>query len=77
MTPGDVYRVEIRLYATSNLFERGHRIRIDVSSSSFPAYDVNSNDGGPLMTAAEPVVAVNSIHHDRVRRSRLRLPVIE
>jgi hypothetical protein len=77
MTPGEVYRVEIRLYATSNLFQQGHRIRVDVSSSSFPAYDVNLNDGGPLMTAGEPVVAVNCIHHDRVRRSRLRLPVIE
>src|SRR5262249_6361640 len=77
MTPGEVYRVELRLYATSNVFQAGHRIRLDVSSSSFPAYDVNPNDGGPLMTAAAAVVAVNSIHHDGARRSRLRLPVIE
>jgi len=76
MTPGEVYRVELRLYA-SNLFQAGHRIRLDVSSSSFPAYDVNLNDGGPLMTAATPVAAVNAVHHDVVHSSRLRLPVIE
>jgi putative CocE/NonD family hydrolase len=65
MTPGTVYRVEIPLYATSNVFQQDHRIRLDVSSSSFPAYDVNPN------------VAVNSIHHDAVHASRLRLPVVE
>jgi putative CocE/NonD family hydrolase len=77
MEPGEVYRAEIRLYATSNVFQRGHRIRIDVSSSSFPAYDVNDNTGGTLMTASVPLVARNSVHHDARYHSRVRLPIIE
>jgi hypothetical protein len=77
IVPDQVYRIEIDLYATSNLFQRGHRLRVDIVSSSFPAYDVNSNTGGPLLDAREsPLIAINSVYHDREHQSQLVLPVI-
>jgi uncharacterized protein len=77
IVPDQVYRIEIDLYATSNLFQRGHRLRVDIASSSFPAYDVNSNTGGPLLDARElPLIAINSVYHDREHQSQLVLPVI-
>ena len=48
MTPGEVYRVQIALPPTSNLFAAGHRIRLDISSSNFPRFDVNPNTGEPV-----------------------------
>ena len=48
MTPGTVYPLTIKLYPTSNIFKRGHRIRVDISSSNFPRFDVNPNTGEPL-----------------------------
>lgn len=48
MTPGEVYQVTINLYPTANLFKQGHRIRVDISSSNFPRFDVNPNTGDPL-----------------------------
>ncbi|MFW2335135.1 CocE/NonD family hydrolase, partial [Ilumatobacter sp.] len=48
MNPGEIYEIELRLQATSNLFAPGHCIRVDVSSSNFPHYDVNPNTGEPL-----------------------------
>ena len=48
MQPGTIYPIAIKLYPTSNVFKRGHRIRVDVSSSNFPRFDVNPNTGEPL-----------------------------
>lgn len=77
MRAGEVYRVEIELYPTSNLFLAGHRIRLDIASSSFPAYDVNPQSGGPLLDTAElPTAAVNHLYHDPERLSQLTLPMI-
>lgn len=76
MTPGEVYRVEIPMYPTSNLFGRGHRIRLDVSSSNFPRFDVNPNTGEPLGRHTHTQVAINTIHHDPAHPSHLVLPVI-
>jgi len=47
MVPGQIYPVRIALPPTSNLFQAGHRIRLDVSSSNFPHFDVNPNTGEP------------------------------
>lgn len=74
--PGEVVRIEIALYPTSNLFDAGHRIRLDVSSSNFPRFDVNPNTGDPLWTERVRRVAENTIHHDRDRPSHVVLPVI-
>ncbi|MBX6342259.1 MAG: CocE/NonD family hydrolase, partial [Thermomicrobiaceae bacterium] len=76
MEPGEVYRVEIPMYPTSNLFSAGHRIRLDVSSSNFPRFDVNPNTGEPLGRHTHTEVAINTVHHDREHPSHLVLPVI-
>jgi uncharacterized protein len=47
MRAREIYAVTIELFPTSNLFERGHRIRVDISSSNFPRFDVNPNTGAP------------------------------
>lgn len=71
-----VYRVEFPLYPTANRFAAGHRIRLDVSSSNFPRFDVNPNTGAPLWTDATTVIATNTIFHDADRASHVVLPVI-
>ncbi len=76
MTPGVVVPVTIRLYPTSNVFKKGHRIRVDVSSSNYPRFDVNPNTGEPLGTSRRAVVAENSVYHDAARPSRVVLPVV-
>jgi hypothetical protein len=76
MKPGAIYPFTIRLYPTSNLFKRGHRIRVDISSSNFPRFDVNPNTGEPLNDHRRMVTAVNTIHHDRAHPSHILLPVI-
>ena len=78
MTPGEVYRIEIDLVATANVFAAGHRIRLEVSSSNFPRFDRNTNSGGVIAqeTEADFVRATNTVWHDDVRASHLILPVI-
>ena len=78
MTPGEVYRIEIDLVATANVFAAGHRIRLEVSSANFPRFDRNTNSGGVIAqeTAADFVRATNTVWHDDVRASHLILPVI-
>jgi putative CocE/NonD family hydrolase len=77
MEPAKIYEVEIKLYATSNLFQRGHRIRVDISSSNFPAFDVNQNNGGSLTKRDKlPIVAENTIYHSPEHASYIRLPII-
>jgi uncharacterized protein len=74
--PGEVYEVAIPFYPTSNLFAPGHRIRLDVSSSNFPRFDVNSNTGGPLGVPGPMVVADNTVHYAASRPSHILLPVV-
>jgi len=74
--PGRSYPITIKLYPTSNIFQRGHRIRVDVSSSNFPRFDVNPNTGEPLNQHRRQVVAVNTVHHDADHPSHIVLPVI-
>ncbi|MGR3311933.1 CocE/NonD family hydrolase [Roseovarius indicus] len=76
MTPGEVYEVQLRLQATSNFFAAGHRIRIDISSSNSPHYDVNPNTGEPLGLNRCQQVARQSLYVDRVRSSHVDLPII-
>jgi len=76
MTPGSVYEFTIRLYPTANVFKKGHRIRLDISSSNFPRFDVNPNTGEPLNRHRRMVVATNTIYHDRSRPSHIVLPVV-
>ena len=76
MKPGQVYEFTIQLYPTSNLFQAGHRIRLDISSSNFPRFDVNPNTGEPLNAHRRMVTATNTIYHDNARPSQVILPVI-
>ncbi len=76
LVPGRVYRCAFSLYPTANVFGAGHRIRLDVSSSNYPRFDVNPNTGDPLWSNGLTAVAVNAIHHDAERPSRLTLPVV-
>lgn len=76
MQPGQVYRAAFDLYPTSNLFKKGHRLRIDVSSSNYPRFDLNPNTGEPLGTSRRKLPAQNSLFHDRDHASRVLLPVI-
>jgi len=76
MEPGKVYPLTIKLYPTSNVFKKGHRIRIDVSSSNFPRFDVNPNTGEPLGEHRRWATAVNTVYHDPQRASHVLLPVI-
>lgn len=76
MKPGEVYPVTITLYPTSNLFKRGHRIRVDISSSNFPRFDINPNTGEPLQQSRRSMTADNTVYHDRARPSHIMLPII-
>ena len=76
MTPGQTYKLSFPLYPTSNLFKKGHRIRVDVSSSNFPRFDVNPNTGEPLGKSLRKEVAVNAVYHDREHPSHVVLPVV-
>lgn len=76
MEPGVVYQVRIDLPPTSNLFQAGHRIRLDVSSSDFPRFDINPNTGEPMGRHTHSVLAHNSVWLDREHPSHIVLPII-
>jgi uncharacterized protein len=76
MTPGEVYPVTIELGPTSNRFVAGHRIRVHVSSSSFPRFDINPNTGAPLGSAEGTVVATNTVYLNAARPSHVILPIV-
>jgi putative CocE/NonD family hydrolase len=76
LIPGEIYKIRIDLWATSNLFHKGHRIRLEISSSNFPRYDRNLNTGEDLLTAQRMVVASQTVYHDNAHPSALILPVI-
>jgi hypothetical protein len=79
LEPGQIYELHLDLWATSNLFKAGHRIRLEVSSSNFPRFDRNTNTGGVIETESEQdfVTAINRVYHDAARPSHLLLPIIE
>jgi putative CocE/NonD family hydrolase len=76
MEPGKTYRIEVTAFATSNLFKAGHRIRLDVSSSNFPHFDVNPNTGEPEARATRMQVATNTVYMDAERPSHVRLAIV-
>jgi putative CocE/NonD family hydrolase len=75
MTPGQPYAFVFKLYPTSNIFKKGHRIRLDISSSNWPRFDVNPNTGGPLGLQQHYRIAHQTIYHDADRASRIVLPI--
>ena len=76
LTPGAVEAYEVEVGVTANVFKRGHRIRLEVSSSNFPRFDRNLNTGADPATDAEIRVAHQTVLHNRAHPSHLILPVI-
>jgi putative CocE/NonD family hydrolase len=77
MQSGKVYEVNLTPMSTSNYFEKGHRIRIEVSSSNFPRFDRNMNTGGNNYDETEGVIATNKIHHSSKYPSYVSLPILK
>jgi hypothetical protein len=75
LSSGEICRITVESFATSNLFKKGHRLRIDVSSSNYPRFDINSNSGGPQGFADEFRVANNRVYCSAKYRSKIQLPV--
>lgn len=76
LKPGQPYEFTIEMYPTSLVFQKGHRIRLDVSSSNFPRFDVNPNTGEGLNENRRTRVATNTIYLDAAHPSHIVLPVI-
>jgi putative CocE/NonD family hydrolase len=72
---GDVYEFYMEPYDTAAVFKPGHRIRLDVSSSNWPRFDVNHNTGGPLYEDTEYRVAENEVHHSATHPTHIELPL--
>lgn len=77
MKKGEVYKVDLTPMSTSNYFAKGHRIRIEVSSSNFPRFTRNLNTGGNNFDEKEGVVATNQIHHSAKYPSQIKLPMMK
>ena len=73
---GEITMVTITLFPTANLFQAGHRIRLDVSSSNFPKFDVNPNTGEPDGMARRKRIARNTVYVDAAKPGLIRLPVL-
>lgn len=76
INPGQIYEISVDLWATSNVFLRGHSLRLEISSSNFPRFDRNLNTGEEIKFAHTFVSATNVILHDAQHPSALVLPVI-
>jgi uncharacterized protein len=79
LTPGQVYKLKIDLWATSNVFKKGHAMRLELSSSNFPRFDRNLNLGTMTYGGGETagIAATNSVLHDAEHASVLILPVVK
>jgi putative CocE/NonD family hydrolase len=71
---GEIYRLEIDMWATANRFKAGHRLRLDISSADFPKFDRNSNRGGD---PGDPIPARQSIYHDADHPSHLLVSILD
>ena len=74
--PGEIYKLSIDAGVTGNVFQKGHRIRIEISSSNFPRFDRNPNTGEPVADATKLRKATQVVYHDARRPSYLALPVL-
>ncbi len=77
MKEGEIYELNLTPMSTSNYFEKGHSIRIEISSSNFPRFTRNLNTGGNNFDEKEGVVAQNQIHHSAKYPSQIRLPIVK
>ena len=71
-----VTKIVINLWPTSMVFKKGHKIRLEVSSSNYPRYDRNLNTGKRNATEINPVIAKQIIFHNKMYPSKIILPII-
>lgn len=76
MKPDEVYKIRIDQLYTANLFKKGHRIRVQITSSKAPHYDPNPNTGTEIATEEKLIPAKNTIHHSKKYPSKIILPII-
>jgi uncharacterized protein len=76
MNPEQIYEITLDLWATSNVFLRGHTLRLEISSSNFPRFDRNLNTGEEIRFERNYVSATNTVLHDAQHPSALILPVM-
>jgi hypothetical protein len=76
VSPGKIYPYKIDLWATSNTFRQGHRIRVYISSSNFPRFNRNLNTGESTLGSTRMVKAQQTIYHDAAHPSAIILPVV-
>jgi len=76
LNPGQVYKFTLDLWSTSNVFLKGHSLRLEISSSNFPRFDRNLNTGAEPEFADKSVSATNTIYHDAQHPSALMVPVV-
>lgn len=77
MQPGGIYKLQPTPLTTSIVFGKGHRIRVEVTSSNFPKFLRNLNTGGDNVTEKNVVVATNQVHHSKEHPSYIELPVAQ
>ena len=76
LEPGQAYRYEIDLWATSNVFKAGHQIRLEISSSNFPRFDRNTNTGNIIAEDTELRPALQTVFHDGQQASHVNLSIV-
>ena len=76
LTPGQAYKFTIDLWSTSNVFLKGHALRLEISSSNFPRFDRNLNTAEQPESGKKYVSATNIIYHDAQHPSALVLPIV-
>ena len=76
LTPGEVCEFTIVPYPVGNIFKAGHRIRLDISSSNYPRFDLNPNTGEPLGLSNRTEIAQQTICHDAAHPSQIILPIV-
>jgi uncharacterized protein len=77
VTPGEIMKIEVDMWATGHQFQLGHRVRLEVTSSAYPTWAPNYNTGGKIMEEVTPVIAEQTLYHSAKYPSRLILPVID
>ena len=76
LNAGQIYKIKLDLWATSNVFHKGHVLRLEVSSSNFPRFDRSPNTGTDVNSAQQFIPATNTIYHDDQHPSALILPIV-
>jgi putative CocE/NonD family hydrolase len=76
LTPGEPASIDVDLWSTSHIFNRGHRIRVAISGSNYPRFDVNPNTGWPLLPMGPMQPAHHRILCSSERASQIILPVV-